>query len=70
METIESRYAVRGVTELGKVMYYTGKGGDRWVSTEKLEAFTYSVEGARAKALMFNRTAELHGLRFVAEPIA
>jgi hypothetical protein len=62
------QYIIRGVSELGREWwFYTGKGGEKWVSTEAKHAFCYdSIEAARAKALMFNRTTELHGLRFVA----
>ncbi len=62
-------YAVRGLTELGRELFYTGKAGDKWVSMEQSAAFTYSLEGAQRKALMFNRTTELHGLRFTAFPM-
>ena len=64
---MKDQYMVRGLTELGKEMFYTGKAGDKWVTTDKAQAFTYhSVDEARMKARMFNRTTELHGLRFIA----
>ena len=64
---MKDQYMVRGLTELGKEMFYTGKAGEKWVTTDKTAAFTYqTIEAARSKALMFNRTTELHGLRFIA----
>ena len=60
-------FILRGITELGKEMFYTGKAGNYWVTTERDKAFTYeTASAAQSKALMFNRTSELHGLRFMA----
>jgi len=63
---MNENYIVRGVSELGREWFYTGKAGTHWVSEHRENAFTYSMERARSKALMFNRTTELHGLRFIA----
>lgn len=57
---------VRGVTKSGSVVFYTGKAGEAWVSTDMSDAFPYSESGARAKASMFNRMTEIHGIHFIA----
>ena len=63
-------YVVRGLDADGNVTFYTGRAGAEWVTPNRAEAFTYSVDGARAKAMSFNRMTALHGLRFVAAPSA
>ncbi len=61
-------YVVRGLDADGNVTFYTGRAGAGWVSPNRAESFIYSVDGARAKAMSFNRMTALHGLRFVAAP--
>lgn len=65
--TCHANYIVRGLTEQGQQRFYTGKAGFHWVSENRRDAFTYgTLDAARRKATIFNRSTELHGLRFVA----
>lgn len=58
---------LRAVDANGSVFYWTGRAGAAWVSADRAEAFSaYTMEGARRKALQFNRMMDLHGLRFMA----
>ena len=60
-------FVLRGLDTNGGEFFYTGRAGQRWVSPNIDEAFTYtSLEGARNAALRHNRWTELHGLRFIA----
>lgn len=62
-------YLIRGLRADGAEVWYTGRAGDGWVSGDKREAFAcLTLEGARARALNFNRMTALHGVRFVAVP--
>lgn len=49
----------------GETVYYTGRAGEGWVSTNRAEAFMMGFEYARIKADNFNKWAMLHNLRFV-----
>ena len=44
------------VIKTDKGFYYTGKAGDGWLSVNKIDAFTYTKEGAERKAKMFNNS--------------
>jgi hypothetical protein len=58
---------IRGLDRTGNEVFYTGRAGSAFVSTDKMEAFTgYSIEGARRKATQLNEATCLHGIRFVA----
>lgn len=47
---------VVAVTASGGKMYYTGKGGADYVSHQIEDAFdAFNIEGARRKALQFNK---------------
>jgi hypothetical protein len=58
--------AVLGRTADGNTVWYTGRAGAAFVSTDPSEAFRYSVDGARRRALNLNRGTAFHGIRFVA----
>jgi hypothetical protein len=56
-----------GRTADGKTVWYTGRAGDGWVSSNPKEAFLgFSLEGARSRATQFNRMTAVHGIYFVA----
>ena len=58
---------LRAVSTDGKVFWWTGKAGAAWVSPDRSQAHVaLSLEGARRKALQFNKMSALHGLYFVA----
>lgn len=47
--------------------FYTGKAGEGWLASASCKAFTYSQEGAEAKAATFNKyNGPLCGLTFKA----
>jgi len=49
--------------------FYNGRAGSAWLSADKAEAFTYSLEGAQRKAAMFNQATCLHGHKFEVEAV-
>jgi hypothetical protein len=58
---------IKALDSNGNVFWWTGKAGQAWVSPNQSDAFLgLNIEGARAKALQFNRMSEIHGLRFIA----
>jgi hypothetical protein len=63
---LNSSIAVLGRTQDGGTVWYTGRAGAGFISTDARDAFRYSVDGARARALMLNRGTQFHGIRFVA----
>ena len=51
-------------------MFYTGRAGDAWVSSDRAEAFSYSGKGeADRKVSSFNRMSRLHGHTFFVEEV-
>jgi hypothetical protein len=59
-------YQVVGRREDGSTVYYTGKAGQAFVSNQLCDAFSYSsLERARTRAAMLNRTSEMTGIRFI-----
>ena len=58
--------AVMGRTAEGGTVWYTGRAGAAFISANESEAFRYSIEGARRRALNLNRGTAMHGIRFVA----
>ena len=57
---------VRGINNQGDEVFYTGKAGPAWVSENISEAFEYELlPPAIRKAMHFNKTTELHGVRFI-----
>ncbi len=51
----------------GNTVWYTGKAGSEFISTEPRHAFMgYSLEGARNRAKQLNRMCDVHGVWFVA----
>lgn len=58
---------LRAVDANGNVAFWTGKAGSEWISADRSQAFcAYTLEGARRKALQFNRMESVHGWRFIA----
>jgi hypothetical protein len=66
--TTEGKMApIKALDSNGNVFWWTGKAGQDWVSPSQADAFLgLNIEGARAKALQFNRRSDIHGLRFIA----
>jgi hypothetical protein len=59
-------YIVQGRTADGNTVYYTGRAGQAFISTDKRDAFTYpSLNAARARATMLNQGTATHGIRFM-----
>jgi len=51
-------------------MFYTGRSGDTWVSSDRAEAFVYSGKGeADRKVCNFNKMSRLHGHTFYVEEV-
>ena len=62
-----SSYVLRGLNADGVKFFYTGRAGAGWISSDASEAFVYaSIEGARRRAVSFNRASEIHGVWFIA----
>jgi hypothetical protein len=59
-------HILRALDRTGKEFFYTGRAGAGWVSQNKVEAFTYTMEGAQRKAQIFNAGEALHGFWFIA----
>lgn len=59
-------HILRALDKDGNEFFYTGRAGEGWISANMGEAFPYSLEGARNKAIRFNEAAALHGLWFIA----
>lgn len=66
MVTSTNNVPVIGRKADGTAVWYTGRAGAGFVSENAAEAFCYSIEGARNRALNLNRGTALHGIRFVA----
>ncbi len=64
-ERTDETYCLRGVTAQGNEVWYTGRAGERWVSDQYNEGFTYqSHERAHNRAKAFNAYVTLHGVWF------
>lgn len=63
---MQNSIAVLGRTASGETVWYTGRAGAGFISTDARDAFRYSIDGARARALNLNRGTAFHGIRFVA----
>jgi hypothetical protein len=51
----------------GNTLYYTGRAGTGFVSSDLNEAFVYlTIVGARNRALVLNAGTPIHGIRFFA----
>lgn len=50
----------------GETVFWTGRAGQAWVSTDRSEAFEVSFEEAHRKAELFNQASSLHSLTFEA----
>ena len=61
-------FTLFGLDRSDRKVFYTGRAGDGWVSTDQAEAFTYSTyEAAKAKADRYNAHTALHGIHFIAD---
>ncbi len=50
----------------GSTVYYTGRAGQAFVSSQLADVFTYdSLEQARRRALNLNQMTAIHGIRFI-----
>lgn len=59
-------FAIRGVRENGGVVWFTGRAGEGFVSEERGEAFeSFSLEGARRRAMSLNAMTAVHGIHFM-----
>lgn len=60
-------HLVRGVRETGEEVWYTGRAGEQFVSTERCDAYEgFDLHGARRKAAALNRMTMVHGIHFMA----
>ena len=50
----------------GQTLFWTGRAGESWVSTDRSEAFAVSFEEAHRKAELFNQASSLHSMTFEA----
>ena len=50
----------------GQTLFWTGKAGEAWVSTDRSEAFAVSWDEAHRKAELFNGRVELTSMIFEA----
>lgn len=57
-------FILQATNALGQNVYYTGRAGVAWVSTDRNEAFQYSHGGAMHRAGLHNPYKALHGLTF------
>lgn len=56
---------VRGTTKDGNRVFYTGKAGQEFVSTDyKQTFFYYSIDGALNRAAQLNEMTPIHGVHF------
>lgn len=62
--TLQDSFILRAINALGQNVYYTGRAGEAWVSTDRKEAFLYSHGGAMYRAGLHNPYKPLHGLTF------
>lgn len=49
----------------GEKLFYTGRAGEGWVSSDSAEAWQDSEVNQMSNAARFNRYTALHGLTFV-----
>lgn len=55
-----------GLDKQDQKVFYTGRVGNAWVSTDEREAFEYKTyEAAKAKADRHNEYSPIHGIYFV-----
>lgn len=57
-------YVLEATNTAGEFVYYTGRAGDGWVSTEAREGFVFSSDLGDRRAAQFNARAPLTGLIF------
>jgi hypothetical protein len=58
---------ITGINSNGDRVWYTGRTGKEFVSTNHEDAFLgYTLNGARDKAAKLNKMTQLHGIYFVA----
>lgn len=61
-------FVLFGLDRDDRKVYYTGRAGDGWVSTDPKEAFTYETYAhANGRARVFNQWTDLHGIHFIAD---
>jgi len=51
----------------GETVFYTGRAGEGWVSSDRTEAFSLGAGEAEHKADLFNKRTALTGLTFNVE---
>jgi thiamine monophosphate kinase len=57
-------YVLEATAQNGEFVYYTGRAGQGWVSSEVRESFPMSAELAERRVREFNSRTCLHGLVF------
>ncbi len=66
---MNTTHIVRGVTNEGKEVFYTGKSGYQFISENVQESFEYiSKNNAQNRAVNLNRMTPIHGVWFIAIP--
>jgi len=48
----------------GQTLFWTGRAGETWVSTDRSEAFAVTFEEGHRKAELFNQASSLHSMTF------
>lgn len=66
MKQFDEITPIKGLTATGDVVWYTGRAGNDWVSSDRADAFKFTLERARRQASAFNKMTAIHGIRFVA----
>ena len=63
-------FVVRGTKIEGSELYYTGRTGEGWISTDPKEAFVYqSRYVADRKAALINKGTWIHRVAFTAQEV-
>lgn len=61
-----TNFKLFGLNKSDEKVFYTGKVGNAWVSTNEAEAFGYpTYEAAKAKADRHNVYSSIHGIYFI-----
>ncbi len=62
-------HVLEATNALGEFVYYTGRTGDGWVSSDIREAFGFTSSLGEARRDQFNSRSVLHGLTFALIPL-
>ena len=62
----DETHVLEATNEAGEFVYYTGRAGAGWLSTELADAFRYTETGAARAIATLSCSVLRHGLRFEA----